>query len=134
MLCSILLACLLPSVQSFMRAVHRSSLTRVMAGEPDQQFAKYQGLGNDFILINNLQSTTPVYSPEQAVRLCDRNFGIGADGVIFVLPGKDGCDYTMRIYNSDGSEPQMCGYMDSTSCIHIYNENIGMEFGVWPSS
>ena len=92
-----------------MRAVHRSSLTRVMAGEPDQQFAKYQGLGNDFILINNLQSTTPVYSPEQAVRLCDRNFGIGADGVIFVLPGKDGCDYTMRIYNSDGSEPQMCG-------------------------
>jgi diaminopimelate epimerase len=39
----------------------------------------------------------------------DRNFGIGGDGLIFALPGENGCDYTMRIYNSDGSEPQMCG-------------------------
>lgn len=48
-------------------------------------------------------------TPEQAVDVCDRNFGIGADGVIFVLPGKEGADYSMRIYNSDGSEPEMCG-------------------------
>ena len=40
--------------------------------------------------------------------LC-RNFGIGGDGVIFALKGLNDCDYTMRIYNSDGSEPQMCG-------------------------
>lgn len=39
----------------------------------------------------------------------DRNFGIGGDGVIFALKGINDCDYTMRIYNSDGSEPQMCG-------------------------
>ena len=38
-----------------------------------------------------------------------RNFGIGGDGVIFALKGLNDCDYTMRIYNSDGSEPQMCG-------------------------
>jgi diaminopimelate epimerase len=46
---------------------------------------------------------------KQAVQLCDRHFGIGADGVIFALPGQDGTDYTMRIFNSDGSEPEMCG-------------------------
>ena len=40
---------------------------------------------------------------------CDRNFGIGADGVIFALPGQVGMDYTMWIFNADGSEPEMCG-------------------------
>lgn len=51
----------------------------------------------------------PRVTPEQAVKLCDRNFGIGADGVIFAMPGTNGTDYTMRIFNSDGSEPEMCG-------------------------
>ena len=73
------------------------------------EFAKYHGLGNDFILIDNRSSSEPVVTPEQAVQLCDRHFGIGADGVIFALPGQDGTDYTMRIFNSDGSEPEMCG-------------------------
>ncbi len=72
-------------------------------------FSKYQGLGNDFILIDNRQSETPAIEPEEAVIWCDRHFGIGADGVIFVLPGQNGSDYTMRIFNSDGSEPEMCG-------------------------
>lgn len=49
----------------------------------------------------------PKISPEQAAKLCDRNFGIGADGVIFVLPGFNDTAYTMRIYNSDGSEPEV---------------------------
>ncbi len=73
------------------------------------EFTKYHGLGNDFILIDNRSSSMPVLTPEQAVELCDRHFGIGADGVIFALPGEDGTDYTMRIFNSDGSEPEMCG-------------------------
>jgi diaminopimelate epimerase len=72
-------------------------------------FSKYQGLGNDFILIDNRQSDTPIIEPEEAIVWCDRHFGIGADGVIFVLPGQNGADYTMRIFNSDGSEPEMCG-------------------------
>ena len=75
----------------------------------NHEFVKFQGLGNDFIMINNLASSELKYTPEQSVKLCDRNFGIGGDGVIFALPGINGCDYTMRIYNSDGSEPQMCG-------------------------
>lgn len=49
----------------------------------------------------------PRVTPEQAVKLCDRNFGIGADGVIFAMPGTNGTDYTMRIFNSDGSEPEV---------------------------
>jgi diaminopimelate epimerase len=73
------------------------------------EFAKYQGLGNDFILVDNRDSSTPKVTPEQAIKLCDRHFGIGGDGVIFALPGQGGTDYTMRIFNSDGSEPEMCG-------------------------
>lgn len=73
------------------------------------EFSKYQGLGNDFILIDNRQSADPIITPEQAVKMCDRHFGIGADGVIFALPGTESAEYTMRIYNSDGSEPEMCG-------------------------
>jgi diaminopimelate epimerase len=73
------------------------------------EFIKYHGLGNDFILIDNRASQTPCLTPDQAIEWCDRHFGIGADGVIFALPGQDGTDYTMRIFNSDGSEPEMCG-------------------------
>ncbi|MBW4578198.1 MAG: diaminopimelate epimerase [Tildeniella nuda ZEHNDER 1965/U140] len=72
-------------------------------------FTKYHGLGNDFILIDNRASAEPRLTPEDAVQWCDRHFGIGADGVIFALPGQNGTDYTMRIFNNDGSEPEMCG-------------------------
>ena len=72
-------------------------------------FTKYQGLGNDFILIDNRHSSEPLITAEMAVAMCDRHFGIGADGVIFVLPGQAATDHTMRIFNSDGSEPEMCG-------------------------
>lgn len=73
------------------------------------EFSKYQGLGNDFILIDNRDSSEPIISPERAIKMCDRHFGIGGDGVIFVLPGTADTDYSMRIFNSDGSEPEMCG-------------------------
>jgi len=72
-------------------------------------FSKYHGLGNDFVLVDNRHQADLLLTPEQAIKWCDRNFGIGGDGVIFVLPGQQGTDYTMRILNSDGSEPEMCG-------------------------
>ncbi len=73
-------------------------------------FAKYHGLGNDFVLMDCRKLAEPPISPEQAVRMCDRNFGVGADGVIFVLPSDvPDAEVRMRIYNSDGSEPEMCG-------------------------
>ena len=55
-------------------------------------FVKYHGLGNDFILVDNRHSPEPIVTPEQAEKLCDRHFGIGADGVIFALPGQNGTD------------------------------------------
>lgn len=73
------------------------------------KFSKYHGLGNDFILIDNRNSTEPLITSAKAIEICDRHFGIGADGVIFALPGQNGTSYTMRIFNSDGSEPEMCG-------------------------
>lgn len=80
-------------------------------------FQKYHGLGNDFILVDNRHSSEPCLTPQQAMQLCDRNFGIGGDGVIFALQSSSdektaaaaAADYAMRIYNSDGSEPEMCG-------------------------
>jgi hypothetical protein len=59
--------------------------------------------------VDNRGSPDPILTPEQAARLCDRNFGIGGDGVIFALPPVGDTDLAMRIYNSDGSEPEMCG-------------------------
>lgn len=86
-----------------------SKVNRALKMNSDNKFVKFHGLGNDFVIVDNTKSKNPKYTPEQSVKICDRNFGVGADGVIFALPGENGCDYTMRIYNSDGSEPQMCG-------------------------
>lgn len=70
-------------------------------------FIKYQGLGNDFIVVE--ASDEYAVSPERARTLCDRHFGIGADGVLLVLPGKDGAHARMKVLNADGSVPEMCG-------------------------
>ncbi|MEM6596553.1 MAG: diaminopimelate epimerase [Cyanobacteria bacterium P01_C01_bin.69] len=93
-------------------------------------FSKYHGLGNDFILVDNRASTEPMVTPEQAVAVCDRNFGIGGDGVIFVLPATEGADYTMRIYNSDGSEPEMCG--NGIRCLAKFILGLEAEDGKMP--
>ena len=92
--------------------------------------SNYHGLGNDFILVDNRASQEPMVTPEQAVAVCDRNFGIGGDGVIFVLPGTEGADYTMRIYNSDGSEPEMCG--NGIRCLAKFILGIEAEDGTLP--
>lgn len=72
-----------------------------------KKFEKWQGCGNDFIIINSI-NTEKVDDAEKIVQLCDRHFGIGADGVIYVLPSEI-ADVRMRIFNADGSEPEMCG-------------------------
>ncbi|MCS7266050.1 MAG: diaminopimelate epimerase [Armatimonadetes bacterium] len=73
-------------------------------------FAKMHGLGNDFVVIGALDEM-PV--PEESLSdfarfVCDRHFGIGADGVIWILPSQV-ADFKMRIFNPDGSEAEMCG-------------------------
>ena len=76
-------------------------------------FSKYQGLGNDFIIFdarrNNLDHLFSINKDNFIEHLCNRNFGIGADGIILILESKNKCFVRMKIYNSDGSEPEMCG-------------------------
>ena len=71
------------------------------------KFDKYQGAGNDFVIVNNLDGKYNL-SGEQIARLCDRRFGIGADGLILVEKS-DKADFAMKFYNSDGETASMCG-------------------------
>ena len=77
------------------------------------QFSKYQGLGNDFLLLDGRDLAEPDsafgLTPERVARLCDRRFGVGGDGVILALPPQGDGELRMRIFNADGSEPEMCG-------------------------
>jgi diaminopimelate epimerase len=77
-------------------------------------FVKVQGLGNDFLVVD-LRPGRPAAAvqpaptdPAVARALCDRHFGVGADGILAILPGTEG-DARMRVINSDGSEAEMCG-------------------------
>jgi diaminopimelate epimerase len=71
-------------------------------------FVKMHGLGNDFICLDHFLFSPEIDYPAIARRLCHRKFGIGADGLIAVLPS-DQADARMRIFNPDGTEPEMCG-------------------------
>lgn len=73
-------------------------------------FVKMHGLGNDFILVDCLNKSLgdSSFLSYLAKKLCNRNFGIGADGLILILPSSR-ADLRMRIFNFDGSEAQMCG-------------------------
>ncbi|WP_299979768.1 diaminopimelate epimerase [Desulfobacula sp.] len=73
-------------------------------------FIKMEGLGNDFIILDDRKKTIEQYEnyPTLAKKLCSRHFGIGADGIILILESSDH-DIKFRIYNSDGSQAQMCG-------------------------
>jgi diaminopimelate epimerase len=69
------------------------------------RFWKYHGLGNDFVLVEG-----PLMDPARARRICDRHRGVGADGVVTILPPRTaGAAVEMHIYNPDGSVAEMCG-------------------------
>jgi diaminopimelate epimerase len=77
------------------------------------RFAKYHGLGNDFLVVD-LRTAKPdeaarAQDPATVIALCDRQFGVGGDGVLAILPSTTGDDARMRVLNSDGSEAEMCG-------------------------
>ena len=80
------------------------------------EFTKMHGLGNDFIIVFG-EEELPSNAPELAVTLCNRYFGIGADGLVYILPSERG-DYMMRIMNSDGSEAEQCG--NAIRCVSKY--------------
>lgn len=72
------------------------------------EFVKMHGLGNDFVFLDHFSVSPAMDYPALARRLCDRHFGIGADGLIVILPSNT-AHVRMRIFNADGSEPEMCG-------------------------
>lgn len=86
-------------------------------------FVKMHGLGNDFILVNLLEEDSPLDYSLLAPKLCDRNFGIGADGILLIMPSET-ADIKMGIINSDGSEAEMCGNGIRCFAKFIYEEGI----------
>ncbi|MBR2105048.1 MAG: diaminopimelate epimerase [Bacteroidales bacterium] len=83
-------------------------------------FVKMQGAGNDYIYIDCF--ATPADSlgniHELARRMSDRHFGVGGDGIVLIMPSDNGCDVRMRMFNSDGSEAEMCG--NASRCVAKY--------------
>jgi len=74
-----------------------------------KKFYKLEGLGNDFVLFDCLKESFSLM-PRQIQRICQRRFGVGADGILLVLTStQSSADYQMRIFNADGSEAEMCG-------------------------
>jgi diaminopimelate epimerase len=88
-----------------------------------RSFGKYEGAGNDFILIDDRMGTFPVSDRDFIVRLCHRKFGIGADGFI-LLQSSDRADFRMRIFNSDGSEPEGC--LNGLRCLILFLADLGL--------
>ncbi|AFM42581.1 diaminopimelate epimerase [Desulfosporosinus acidiphilus SJ4] len=89
------------------------------------EFVKMHGLGNDFVFLDHFSLTPekPVDYPKLAQKLCHRQFGIGGDGLIVILPSKV-ADARMRIINSDGSEPEMCGNGIRCFARYVYDRGI----------
>ena len=85
-------------------------------------FEKYHGTGNDFILVD-IRNHAVSIQPEQIAKLCNRHFGIGADGLI-LLDKAEGYDFVMRYFNSDGNESSMCG--NGGRCITAFARRLGV--------
>jgi diaminopimelate epimerase len=86
------------------------------------EFTKMHGLGNDFIIVYG-ERELPGNVSELAERLCNRFFGIGADGLVYILPSAK-ADFMMRIINSDGSEAEQCGNAIRCVAKYLYDKSL----------
>ncbi|MGI8636031.1 MAG: diaminopimelate epimerase [Segetibacter sp.] len=87
------------------------------------QFYKYQGTGNDFVILDNRNKEHNKLTTAQIKLMCDRRFGIGADGLM-LLNLADGYDFEMKYYNADGGESSMCG--NGGRCLVKFAHDIGI--------
>ena len=85
-------------------------------------FTKYHGLGNDFVFVEDFAGTQVAHGAEWAKVVCDRHFGIGADGLVFITRPEG--QYTMRIFNADGSEAEMCGNAIRCVARHVIDKGL----------
>ena len=90
-------------------------------------FSKLNGLGNDFVITDDRENKYTENLDEMARKLCHRRTGIGADGLVFVRKSET-CDVRMQIFNSDGSEAEMCG--NGVRCFAKYVYDIGVKLNV----
>ena len=88
------------------------------------KFHKYQGTGNDFVVLDNRNMEYQALSTKQVRFLCDRRFGIGADGLM-ILNQKNGYDFEMTYYNADGGESSMCG--NGGRCLVKFANDLGIK-------
>ncbi|MBQ6299038.1 MAG: diaminopimelate epimerase [Bacteroidales bacterium] len=84
---------------------------------------KYQGAGNDFVIVDNRRGEAEFLTPHLINRLCDRRFGVGADGLM-TLCASDVADFEMHYYNSDGPEGTMCG--NGGRCLVAFADTMGI--------
>ena len=87
------------------------------------QFEKYQGTGNDFVMVNNLDGSHNDLSLSEVKFICDRRFGVGADGLIRINH-REGFDFEMDYFNSDGSK-SFCG--NGARCSVAFAESLGID-------